>query len=96
MQTRNVNALYKTLITRLFQKVSTTRYESWQISGQFSENGVNFYKVFIYNVLELLKITVTKRLSKPPIRKCRRFLLVAVCDICYNEALIFSHIWLMN
>ena len=62
MQTRNVNALYKTLITRLFQKVSTTRYESWQISGQFSENGVNFYKVFIYNVLELLKITVTKRL----------------------------------
>jgi len=38
------------------------RYESSRILGQFSENGINFYKPFIRNVLESLKITVTKRL----------------------------------
>ena len=45
-----------------FSEISCNRYESSRILGQFSENGSNFYKLFIYNLLELLKITVTKRL----------------------------------
>ena len=55
--------------------------------AEFRGNFQKMESIFIsclYITNRSCKNTVTKRLLKPQIRKCRRFLLVAEYNICYN------------